>query len=534
MKGERDRAAGGTGVLRLLGEWLLITVVFAAAGAWPVPDVNEAHYLAKARHAADPAWCVGDFFLESVGAHGLFFQLLGPLAASVSLSTAAWVGRWAGWALLAAGFRHAAGPLLPAGWQRIVAAAVFSLAVRSTTMAGEWVIGGCEAKVFAWAAVLVAWGESVSGRWPSAWLWGGLAAAFHPLVGGWMMIVTVLAGGGGELLRPSARTLACLAGGLAAAAIGFVPAVMLTAGVPAEVQAEAARIYVVDRLPHHLLPQRFAEPLVCRHLLVIFLWAVVNAGLPDSTAKRTAANLTLSTFGLSASGWLLGLAAAVAPDLAHRLLRYYWFRLGDVLVPLALAIVTVMALWPTSGTAGGRLSGRWQRGLRVGLSGLLVLDLLVQSCHWPLPGRQLVARSDKHVQTPAWDDACGWIARNTPPDACFLTPRGAASFNWQAERPEVVAWKNIPQDPRGIIEWRQRILDCFSADGSLRGMARSTASLGQQRLEEVARRYRADYLLAPRGSVIESGITLPQVYANEAYVVLQLPDHPDRPISETP
>ena len=66
-------------------ELLAILAVFAAAGAWPVPDVNETAYLTKARHYADPAWCQGDFFLETPDAHGVFYLLMGPIAAAVSL-----------------------------------------------------------------------------------------------------------------------------------------------------------------------------------------------------------------------------------------------------------------------------------------------------------------------------------------------------------------------------------------------------------------------------------------------------------------
>jgi len=529
-----------------VGEWLLIAAVFAAAGAWPVPDVNEAHYLSKARHAFDPSWCEGDFFLESRGAHGLFFRLLGPLAGTVSLATAAWIGRWAGWLLLAAGFRHAVRPLVAAGGRRLLAAALFSLALRSTTMAGEWLIGGCEAKVFAWAAVLAAWGELVAGRWPRAWLAGGLAAACHPLVGGWMMIVTVLttlatylfgvgwrAPGEAGVHADNGKSIfvgavSCLLGGAAVAAVGFVPAVLLNAGVPADIQAEAARIYVVDRLPHHLLPRAFHEGFVTRHILTIFLWAVVTAGLPASAMKRRVVFATLAAVGLSGLGWLIGLGEAVAPDLTYRLLRYYWFRLGDGLVPLSLTVVTVATLWPTSGptattvTEGGMLPARWRRGLQWSLVGLILFDLISQSGHWPLPGRQLTARSDKHVAALAWQDACDWMRRNTDPAARFLTPRGASSFSWRAERPEVVAWKNIPQEAAGIVAWRQRILDCFSADGSLRGMVRSTVSLGQRRLEQVARRYAATYVVAPRAAVAETDLMLPQVYANDGYVILRL------------
>ena len=76
--------ASRVGLARAGIEVLAILAIFAAAGAWPAPDVNETAYLTKARHYADPAWGSGDFFLETPDAHGVFYLLMGPLAAAVS------------------------------------------------------------------------------------------------------------------------------------------------------------------------------------------------------------------------------------------------------------------------------------------------------------------------------------------------------------------------------------------------------------------------------------------------------------------
>ena len=81
-------------------ELAAIACLFAAVGAWPTPDVNEAHYLTRARHDFDPGWAAGDFFLESPEAHGVFVLLMGPLAERLPLAAAAWIGRAAGWLLL--------------------------------------------------------------------------------------------------------------------------------------------------------------------------------------------------------------------------------------------------------------------------------------------------------------------------------------------------------------------------------------------------------------------------------------------------
>ena len=102
-------------VLRWLFEVAVITALFAAAGSWPVPDTNEPHYLTKARHAADPAWCADDFFLSTGDAHVVFFRLVGPLAAVRPLDEVAWIGRLTGWLLLAIGMRQVAATILDRG-----------------------------------------------------------------------------------------------------------------------------------------------------------------------------------------------------------------------------------------------------------------------------------------------------------------------------------------------------------------------------------------------------------------------------------
>lgn len=503
----RPRAGHAAAFAACAAQLAIVALVFAAAGAWPTPDTNEAHYLTRARHAHDPSWLEGDFFLESREAHGVFSVLLGPIAARMAFDEAAWVGRVCGWIAQAAGFLFAAAAVLPSASARILAAALFSLAVRHTPAAGEWVIGGCEAKVFAWALVLAGAGWFARGRFSAAWVTLGCGTAVHPLVGGWAMLALPLAlvlarraGAPGDAgIFPLRRHLTGVATGLAVAAVGIVPALALGAGVDAPTRLAATFTYVVERLPHHLLVRTFADGLPARHLLAIVVWWLLLPASTSTAARRVAA-FTAASVGVSLAGLVVSLLEAVSPPLAHGLLRYYWFRLADGVVPFGLAIAAVVALGGSGAAApaaviGGTLRRRAALAL---VAGLLVVDLAFESRHWPLPGRSgLVARADKAVQAAAWRDVCAWIREHTPEDACFLTPRAATSFHWHAGRREVVCWKNIPQDPRTIVEWRRRIVDCFSVDGTLKSLVSTTAALGSERLLEAARTYGADHIVVP-------------------------------------
>jgi hypothetical protein len=556
---------GVTGRPAAVARWVLeaavIAAIFAAAGAWPVPDVNEAVYLTKARHAADPTWAAGDFFLETPDAHGVFYRVFGPIAAALPLDQAAWVGRMAGWLALAVGFRHAVGPLVTTTLGRLAAAALFAVALRCTTMAGEWVIGGCESKVFAWACVFGGLGEFVRGRPASAWLAMGCGAAVHPIVGGWAMIALVPAwwltrtlpmcgdrrlGGGTSLVAgprrlgpmllelaptpspPSTWRLgdgASLVGGLVAAAAGVVPALGLSGCASAVERAEAARIYVVERLGHHLLPGAFGEPLVARHVLAIVAWWLLARQACTTPARTRLGGFTLAALGLSVMGFFIAAAEPVAPTLVHGLMRFYWFRLADVLVPLALAAATVAVL--EDDAACLRLLPVRPAAVRWIVAIMLAADLAAQSAHWPLPGREpLAARADMKVDAESWVDVCNWVRLHAPPDARFLTPRGAASFTWRTDRPEVVSWKNSPQDARSLIEWRRRLVDVFSPSGQFGDMGSSVTALGPERIREVAASYGATHAIVPVPFAWQPDLPFDRVYANAGYVVYRIDRRP--------
>ena len=163
-----------------------VFAVFAAFAAWrsPVPGVNEPHYLCKAKHFSDPSWCARDFFLSSADAHWVFYAIIGPLTRVLSLEQTAWVGRIAVWCGLAFGWIRLAGRLLPGKFTPVWSAAIF-LAIQSTvTFSGEWLVGGVEAKCFAYAALLLAIAAACNHSWMQAAVALGIAISLHPVVGG--------------------------------------------------------------------------------------------------------------------------------------------------------------------------------------------------------------------------------------------------------------------------------------------------------------------------------------------------------------
>ncbi len=94
-------------------EVLLIFGTFFVYGGWPAPDVNEAHYLVKARHYWQPELIAGDAFLDSANAHLAFYWSVGWLGQFMSLTAFAWTARAITWLLLAWGWQRLSWAVVP-------------------------------------------------------------------------------------------------------------------------------------------------------------------------------------------------------------------------------------------------------------------------------------------------------------------------------------------------------------------------------------------------------------------------------------
>ena len=118
-----------------------------------MPDVNEPYYLGKAIHYWNPDWLRGDFFMESSDTHKVFYFAFGWLSLCMSPVALAWTGRILTWLLLAWAWRRLSVAILPRPWYSILSAALLACLMDRCHMAGEWVIGGVEAKGFAYVLV---------------------------------------------------------------------------------------------------------------------------------------------------------------------------------------------------------------------------------------------------------------------------------------------------------------------------------------------------------------------------------------------
>jgi hypothetical protein len=507
-------------------EIALIFLVLFMEGAWQAPETNEPHYLSKARHYWDASWCADDFFCNSADAHQVFYWTFGWLSVWLPFGALAWCGRLTTWWLMAWAWRRLSWALLPANYYAVLSAALLVTLVGRFSMAGEWLIGGVEAKGFAYVFVMLGLEALVRARWGTAVVLLGAASAFHVVIGGWSVVAAGVVWLASSDRPPLTRLFLPLAGGLLLALPGLVPALMLTRGVDPQIVTEANRIYVYARLYHHLVPQQFGVwfqvggwyvLVMARHLLLVAVLVVlVWLARPLSPNYRRLCIFVATTVGISAVGMLIAMLAPVAPDVVAALLRYYWFRLSDVMVPAGVALLTIDIL------------ARYQRSRPPLHAAGLVLAMLFVAANLGAT----IAWRQRHPSPPAdaytknlddWRQMCDWARENTPPDAVFLTPRLAQTFRWYAQRAEVVNRKDIPQDAPGIVEWWRRNLRIHQSDDPDTRWRASLAELGAERLQALGREYGADYVI----TAADPPLALPRVGPSSAtFAIYRLNDEP--------
>ncbi len=534
--------------IRTIVEIALIFAVFWIQGAWPVPDVNEPHYLAKAAHYWNPDAFRGDSFTESADTHQVFDFVFGWLSLWLSPFAMAWTGRVVTWLLLAWSWQRLSAAIVPRAWFSPLTAALFVCMTERCHMAGEWIIGGVEAKGFAYVFVFLGLESLVRNRWNRALVLFGIASTFHVLVGGWSAVAAGIAwlwlstgakwlgrcrcGDGQPLAEPPPlRSLwPGIVLGLLLALPGLWPSLTLDVGVDPKTTAEAHRIYVFDRLYHHLTLVGIRSEFIWRlgvlwgFWLLLGPWSKKAYSIEDKsecmpTADRQECLSSLYRLRAFVAGavviTLIGVALHlllyVDRKLAADVLRYYWFRLTDVALPLGVALEGVALI--------NRV--RWRRyGLiaAVGLAAYHLGDMGVNRI-FPPPA----PRSHKLHDYPAWLDVCRWVSESgrIPPDARFLTPRLTQTFKWHTGRIEVATWKDVPQNARAIVEWWHNLDELYATHEpppALRWHV-SQAELDTKQLKQFGVKYKADYLLT---ETTHPPLDLPVLYSNRTFTVYQL------------
>lgn len=526
---QKPTSAKSIDVPVLLAVWasfLLFSLVAA-----PIPSVNEPHYLCKARHFWSPQWCANDFFLTSSNAHTVFYATFGSLTNWLPFDQSAWLGRAialmvvaAGWcSLIASIFQDDTDADTKCRWTPLYVCWTFLGLQACGSFSGEWLIGGIEGKVVSYGLLFGAVGQIYRNRLILAGTLTGVGIAFHPVIGVW----AVLAFAGMRLSRillkrfrsddleplpQSTVTLRRAAMAIVASGISAIPGLipvfqLLAEPSSAKTRAAANFIQVYYRLAHHLDPMAFLPRAYLGYAALLLIWVTLMYLGRQSPRLRQFDGIVAMSIVFAVAGIIIGWGPRPAQNMVWyaqraQLLKFYPFRLADILVPLAVAMAVVRWL-PTlprkqvcrlvciafAITGAGmillgyglprdsdseslfearRVAGFMAvAGLGVGVA-TIVFRLIRQrtsSVAYGLVFLGSLALGHLHADTNRftaesradWIAACRWVDTNLPTDVLVHSPHNAWTFKWYAHRAEYVSFKDCPQDAAGIVEWNRRL-----------------------------------------------------------------------------
>jgi hypothetical protein len=438
--------------------WLLIAAKVVSFHHIP----NEVDTLPSAKQFVDHNWLPNDWYLNLHIAYRLAFNLtFGPLVRWLGFQYGSYVGRLLIYLLFAVAIhaffrafslRFWLGPLL-----------LFFFLNHQSLVADEWMVGGVDTKTIAYASVLLSCSTFFRKRYLLGFAFAGAAISFHVLIGLYAMFCMAVA----ILLNRAWRSewRICIRRcwpifitgilGLRAIIIQLLPqgAVDVT---------KAWEFYVKYRVPQHVLPAAWSGG----YTWIVVLALATYLFLAFYFFRQTPAARFIAAYALGCvSLFLFGLVIYAVGEIP--LLRYYWFRFPDVMVPFMSAVLVALLL---SDFSDGRLtipslSRSLQSKARLILNRegpilitVAIIILIIAQQMYEL-GTEYTDFKYANIEK-ARRHVFGWVAKNTPREAVFLVDPTSANFYIYAQRAMFVSFKHSPQSAAEILEWHKRIELC--------------------------------------------------------------------------
>lgn len=292
-------------------------------------------------------------------------------------------------------------------------------------IAMEWIVGDSDAKPVAYVLFFFALKDFLDNKlnWKTFFLLG-LSASFHVLVGGYLSILFFM-----SLLlfrvRPMLSWILSYLAGASVAIFAVIYELTQASG------GQADQIYVFTRLSHHLVPDWDMNRWLWKYLLFngFLVWGYFKKN--DVWKKFISITLFSNIF------WVTGL---VVYHLGlHSLLKYYFFRVPDSLIPFTSYIVITSLILE-------KLPARFKEH-RV----ILPLVLAIFSARTGFEWVNFQKSHHKRVES------LSWIENLVDEKAVVLADPNLSSFYAYTNRSLYVSYKHLPQIKAYILEYPQRL-----------------------------------------------------------------------------
>lgn len=443
---------------------------------------NEVDVLPLAKQFVDHNWIPNDWYLNSETNYRALFQVIfGWLIVHLGFLPTSIIGRLFCYALVAWGIVLLGQKLgLSLSYLLLATIAVTYQGDLQRAIAGEWFVGGLEAKAVAYGLILLAIALMLERKYVLMTLLLGLATSFHVLVGGWAFLTTL----GWFCLRPKERLLSLGQKGwllpiiFLIASAGAIPgSLQQLLSSPPSGNISPSFIYVFLRLAHHLNPFAWHPILWLRLIIYVAILTLClvalkkNADLKGWKAEDQA-RFELAEFTLiSLIPFIAGVAISFV-DHQGTWLQYYPFRFGDMMLPLTTSLLFACYLETRFSTQ--------KLKFRLWLVGCLSCILFVQIAFFTQQAIAVPAfPSEQQDVDSQWKLMSDWIRDHTAQDAIIIShPWKLANFTWMTQRATIAKLKLFPQTKGAIVEYYERLND-------LSGGALAKIYFGDEKLDQI-------------------------------------------------
>jgi hypothetical protein len=443
--------------LVVIGQMLILwSVVIARTFSFDGFMDNETDALPSALQFINHSWLPNDWYLNlNIVYRQAFSLILGPLVSLLGFEWGAVAGRLLVYLIFAISVYYLFKTLRLNFSVGVVV--LFIFLGNQSLVAAEWIVKGVDTKSVAYAMALLSLVAFFRKRFSLGWLFAGFALSFHMLIGVYSLICLGISFiMNKSYLKGSWRLLfkywwiLILSGfwGLLAAVNQIYTEIV-------NFTDPGWDVYINYRVPFHVLP-RWLDGIWQYELLVfILVFLLIYLFAVPRVARFYSAYALGSVF-------LFCLGLVIDRLGQELLLKFYWFRLPDVMVPLFGLTLTAFLVGCifNKRTFSNKLPGSTDTQTSAIFS-LIVMFIAgfisIQSVFIVFDNSvhfDPVNTWQKHPET----EMLEWIAVNTPKDSVFLVDPMMDYFYIEAQRPMFVSFKSSPQSAPDILEWYERIV----------------------------------------------------------------------------
>lgn len=378
--------------------------------------------------------------------------------------------------------------------------------------AGEWIVGGLEAKVFAYSLSFFSLASFLKHNHKRGFLFAGLSLSIHPLVGAYNLfcLIPLLFS---ILYKKQFEFINILKGisyFIITGIIGISEIInSLLLNTSQITQEKGWDIYVNIRVPHHVIPDFSSDTWI--KLITLTLVTLLFLKSKHHT-KKLVALYSLSSIILIIIGFI------IYYFLESHYMRYYFFRFSDAILPF-LTLLLISTLHH-----------------RIKYIYLLIISLVIfpniinkDSTSGLLSSQSYNINSIKE-KTNQDGKMSEWIIQNTNESDQFIIPPDKLYFCMNTGREIFVSWWMLPEQydyksatniPSDMIEWynRLKLLNQNMNFSTLKEVKKNYSKLDTQSILNIQSTYKSiKYILTTTSKKLD----FPIVKKTEKQILYQI------------